>query len=1252
MRRFELVDGKSSKFWEVDVDDETLVVRYGRIGTNGQSKEKDLGSPEKADAEREKLIRQKLGKGYSEVGADTATSASASAPAPAPAPAPAEVTAKKKSARKKAAAKPKTTPIADAGLPRVHLSDAARERIAPRTADEVPAPGKAPTWKALRKLLLAEIGDLSEWRQGLGATVPTLKAGVRAAIAWIDADAPAPLEPEVAALVLAMCFPFDPSSTGAPRTTERLVELWCDEHGEAFATESVIRTLAFQTAQDHSDSAWIVRTEPVHLPVMTGGGKASEWGEPCGVGAFRALRRRLLTAAPDVRATARVLAAAAREGASLPVRCATSFLFPAEGWADDDLEACAAALEPDPLFWGPNPTDILPRCTLSLLPSLEPTDRLVQLLEERTSDHQLCSSPWELLGCLGPRAAPFLLKIATSEHLAIGGRRPAAEALEQIESEEAARMFAGLLGDRSLKKNAAAYFQRSPALAFVALPGVKGKAAREAKTLLEGLARAHPELAAESPAVAAAAPAAPAPAAPEAPADALPPVLASPPWTRAKRAKPTVVRGIEPLPLAADRERVVWWDREPPRPYYHDRPPKAANTKRDAEWLRDLEKERAKNGGEWIWWLDRLSDAAATKAWNETPPTFWFVDFDSSPLNFFARVGIAGLPGLLALAERKPAISAETLAHVDSPRVAPLLAKVLATSKTARPVARSWLKQFPETAAEGLIPDAVGKAGKARAAAEAALRFLDRAGHGDAVRAAAWRFADAKVGAVVDEILSVDPLEAAVPKKIPKLPSFVDLDRLPRPLLRESGAALPASALEALVTMLAISTLEEPYAGLDEVRAAVTPASLEELAWVLFQEWQLAGAPSKQAWAFEALGILGGDEAARRLTPLIRAWPGEGGSARAASGLSVLAAIGTDVALMHLHGIGLKIKYAALQRKAREKIDEIAEARGLSSAELADRLVPDLDLDERGTRILDLGPRAFTVGFDEQLKPFVIDGDGARKKDLPKPAKSDDAAKAETATKAWKALKKDAKKVAQGQILRLELAMVDRRRWDMPTFRRFLVEHPLMIHLVRLIVWGRFGDGGELASTFRVAEDRTFADVGDEVLSLGDDAIIGIPHRLDLDDALAARWQELLADYEIVPPFPQLGRETHRPSKKELGANTIDRLAGITVGPGRLLRLQDRGWKRVDQDVESGVATRFARPLPRGAGGEEQWALLEIEPGIYLADPSLNEEQTIARVQLRRGDVLRSWDTEPVKSKDADPIGWSEAMSDIEGMSR
>jgi len=69
LRRFECRDGGSSKFWEVEVRGEVVAVRYGKLGTAGQESEKHFSSPDKATAHAGKLIGEKTGKGYVEVGA-------------------------------------------------------------------------------------------------------------------------------------------------------------------------------------------------------------------------------------------------------------------------------------------------------------------------------------------------------------------------------------------------------------------------------------------------------------------------------------------------------------------------------------------------------------------------------------------------------------------------------------------------------------------------------------------------------------------------------------------------------------------------------------------------------------------------------------------------------------------------------------------------------------------------------------------------------------------------------------------------------------------------------------------------------------------------------------------------------------------------------------------------------------------------------------------------------------------------------
>ncbi len=64
----EVEEGSSSKFWRARVEGGTLYVNYGKIGTNGQTQVKDLGAPEAAKKELDKLEREKRRKGYQDAG--------------------------------------------------------------------------------------------------------------------------------------------------------------------------------------------------------------------------------------------------------------------------------------------------------------------------------------------------------------------------------------------------------------------------------------------------------------------------------------------------------------------------------------------------------------------------------------------------------------------------------------------------------------------------------------------------------------------------------------------------------------------------------------------------------------------------------------------------------------------------------------------------------------------------------------------------------------------------------------------------------------------------------------------------------------------------------------------------------------------------------------------------------------------------------------------------------------------------------
>ena len=64
----EFEEGTSSKFWRARVEGKTLYVNYGKIGSNGQTQIKQLGDPDAAQTEYDKLVREKRKKGYVDAG--------------------------------------------------------------------------------------------------------------------------------------------------------------------------------------------------------------------------------------------------------------------------------------------------------------------------------------------------------------------------------------------------------------------------------------------------------------------------------------------------------------------------------------------------------------------------------------------------------------------------------------------------------------------------------------------------------------------------------------------------------------------------------------------------------------------------------------------------------------------------------------------------------------------------------------------------------------------------------------------------------------------------------------------------------------------------------------------------------------------------------------------------------------------------------------------------------------------------------
>ncbi|MFF5565950.1 DUF4132 domain-containing protein [Streptomyces sp. NPDC012623] len=744
------------------------------------------------------------------------------------------------------------------------------------------------------------------------------------------------------------------------------------------------------------------------------------------------------------------------------------------------------------------------------------------------------------------------------------------------------------------------------------------------------------------------------PAVADASADALPELLVNPPWTGRRTApKPRTVKGL----AAGEETRVLWqpgereaWaaaveESERRARRWHNEPYPDVPTLR--EQFADLDNYRL--AALFVDGPDTYRPLLAQ--W--TPEHMWEIVEELRPVA--ARWEEDALPPLLHAATRQPAMAGGLLLPYRQLEVARLMADWFVRLKSVAATARAWFARHGADAAALLVPDAAGPAGAARHSAEHALRAIAVTHGKEAVLDAAAGHGPEAV-AIVRDLLSAGRLELALPSRMPEPAAWAAPRLLPRVLLRGRTSALSAESVRHLLTMLAISRPGAVYTGVEVVKEACDPESLASFAWSLFEQWRLSGMPAKESWALYALGWLGDDETARRLAPVLRSWPGEGAHQRAVEGLDVLVAIGSDVALTQLHGVSQRVRFKALKTRAQEKVEQLAADLGLSGEQLADRMVPDFGLDADGTTVVDYGPRRFTVCFDEQLRPYVLDQDGKRRKDLPKPGARDDAELAPAERKRFTALKKDVRAVASDQVRRLEDAMVAGRLWTTGEFRELLVSHPLLGHPVRRLVWlcvpagaaetapsetpGLSGTGGVTA--FRVWADRTFVDVRGEEFTLPEDASVRLAHPLHLGGELTA-WAKLFADHEFRQPFPQLDRAVHRLADDEAAGDRLERWENVTVPTAALLGLERRGWER-DEPMFAGVQCWMSKRVAK-----DRWVIVIPSDGFKIGAVDLSAEQSLLHIGLSVRPSAWDQPGEPARLAFAelDPVAVSELLSDL-----
>jgi hypothetical protein len=243
--------------------------------------------------------------------------------------------------------------------------------------------------------------------------------------------------------------------------------------------------------------------------------------------------------------------------------------------------------------------------------------------------------------------------------------------------------------------------------------------------------------------------------------------------------------------------------------------------------------------------------------------------------------------------------------------------------------------------------------------------------------------------------------------------------------------------------------------------------------------------------------------------------------------VAMLAWIPHPTAVQLLLAVGNRFRTKGIQEEAAHQVETLAERRGWTVAELADRTIPAAGFDETGTLILSYGDREFVARLLPDLTIQLQDENGKKLAALPDPRKDDDEILARESKKSWSEAKKTLKTTLAQQTDRFYEALCTQREWPFEDWNRYLLQHPIARHLVESLVWAVV-DGGEVRATFRPLGDGSLTDVDDNPITVADTATVRIAHAFTLHAELADRWQQHLSDYKVMPLFPLFGRGVYR----------------------------------------------------------------------------------------------------------------------------
>ncbi len=247
--------------------------------------------------------------------------------------------------------------------------------------------------------------------------------------------------------------------------------------------------------------------------------------------------------------------------------------------------------------------------------------------------------------------------------------------------------------------------------------------------------------------------------------------------------------------------------------------------------------------------------------------------------------------------------------------------------------------------------------------------------------------------------------------------------------------------------------------------------------------------------------------------------------------------------------------------RAKSELDAYKKKNKLSEDEFADLAVPSFGLDARGRRVFDYGPRQFTfivkgrgeISFYDEVEERYFEK-------IPPGRKADDRELVKVARAEYKLMRQPVMDVFAEQSARMERAMLMGRSWRSDRWRSYVVDHPVLGHIARRLVWKIFDAEGEVVARVMLDEENLLMDLEMEEYTPAADHFLSLVHPVELDGDERQEWTNQLMDFEIIQPFDQMGRDVFTPGERSDALIEDVKTGKASLSNERLIASFASGW--------------------------------------------------------------------------------------------